>query len=246
MNISKTGMHSQQRALSLIANNIANMNTQGFKAKNVNFQSLLSNDITEDSRLSTNDITISAGARSQQGGMNVQNGAIFAGAGGFDLSLKEDGFFGIQNSAGDFYLTRDGSFTVDHLGQLVNSNGDFLVVNGEAPFVVENPAEFSIKADGTITGLVNGEMTNLGSIPVYLPNNIQNLRAEGNNYYSVPAGELAITANAANIQVGYLEMSNVDIAKEITNMIVAQRAYSLNVKVAQTTDEIKTMTNHFS
>lgn len=239
-------MHSQQRALNIISNNIANASTQGFKAKNVKFQTLLSNDITEDRRLLTNDLKISAGALSQQGAMNVDNGTIITGAGGFDLSLKEDGFFGIQNGAGDFYLTRDGSFFVDDSGQLVNSNGDFLVVNGQAPFIVENPEAFSVKSDGSIAGLVNGEMVNLGSIPVYLPNNIQNLRAEGNNYYSVPEGQLAIIENDDSIQVGYLEMSNVDLAKEITNMIVAQRAYSLNVKVAQTTDEIQTMTNQFS
>lgn len=246
MNISNSGIHAQQRALSLISNNIANVSTPGFKAKNVNFQSLLTNDVTGANRLLNDDFTIPAGVRSQQSGMNVANGSLQTGANPFDLAISGDGFFGVENSAGDFYLTRDGSFTVDGTGQLVNGNGDFLVVDGQAPFIIENPQETSITADGTIIGLTNGEMTDLGSIPIYLPNNIQNLEAAGNNYYTVPEDELTIMENVGKIEVGYNELSNVDLATEFTDMIVAQRAYSLNVKVAQTTDEIATMTNQFS
>lgn len=246
MNISKTGIQAQQRALSLISNNIANASTQGFKAKNVNFNSLLTNDITEDNRFLANDFNISAGVRSQQSGMNVVSGSVYEGANPFDLAIKGDGFFGVQNSAGDFYLTKDGSFFVDNSGQLVNSNGDFLVVDGQVPLIVENPESFLIGSDGALGGLVNGEMTDLGSISIFLPNNIQTLRSEANNYYSAPEDELTIIENTNNIQVSALEMSNVDLALEFTDMIVAQRAYALNIKVAQATDEIKTITNQFS
>lgn len=246
MNISKTGMQAQQRALSLISNNIANASTQGFKAKNVNFNSLLSNDITEDNRFLAENFTISTGVRSQQSGMHVANGSFAEGANSFDLALNGDGFFGVQNMAGDFYLTRDGSFFVDNNGQFVNSNGDFLVGDGQVPIVIENPESLSIGSDGSLTGLVDGETVDLGSIPIYLPDNIQTLRSEGNNYYSAPADQLTIVENPDNIQVSFLEMSNVDLALEFTDMIVAQRAYALNVKVAQTTDEIKTITNQFS
>lgn len=246
MNISKTGIHAQQRALSLISNNIANATTQGFKAKNIKYHSLLTNDITADDRLMTDNFKISTGVRSQQSGMNVARGSIYEGLNPFDLAIKDDGFFGVQNAAGDFYLTKDGSFFVDDRGQLVNSNGDFLVVNGQAPFVVEDPENFLVGNDGTLSGLVNGERNNLGSISIYQPNNIQTLRAEANNYYSVPEDELTIIENRNNIYVSALEMSNVDLALEFTDMIVAQRAYALNIKVAQATDEIKTLTNQFS
>lgn len=246
MNISKTGMQGQQRALSLISNNIANASTQGFKAKNVKFNSLLTNDITEENRFLAEEFNISTGVRSQQSGMNVAPGSFYDGANPFDLAIKDDGFFGVQNAAGDFYLTKDGSFFVDGSGQLVNSNGDFLVVDEQVPLIIDNPESLSIGSDGTLTSFINGEMTNLGSISIYQPNNIQTLRSEANNYYSVPEGEYTAIANGNSIQVSYLEMSNVDLALEFTDMIVAQRAYALNVKVAQTTDEIKTITNQFS
>lgn len=246
MNVSKTGMQAQQRALSLISNNIANVSTQGFKAKKVNFNSLMSNEITEDNRVLAENFSISAGVKSQQSGMNVAGGSFYEGASPFDLAINGEGFFGIQNAAGDLYLTKDGSFFLDEIGQLVNSNGDFLVVDGQVPLIVENRDNFSIGSDGTAVGLVNGEMTKLGTVPLYLPNNIQALRSEGNNYYSVPEGEYTINANPNNIQVSALELSNVDLAIEFTDMIVAQRAYALNVKVAQTTDEIQTITNQFS
>lgn len=247
MNINKTGIQAQQRALKLISNNIANASTQGYKAKNVNYQSLITNDITETNRLLLADeIPLPTGVRSQQSGMHVAGGSLHQGSGPFDLAVKGDGFFGIQNAAGDFYLTKDGSFSIDGSGQLVNGNGDFLVVNGQAPIVVENPQDLSITAGGTLIGLSNGQMTDLGTISIYLPNNIQNLRAEANNYYSLPEGDWTMVGNGNNIDVSYLEMSNVDLAKEFTDMIVTQRAYALNVKVAQTTDEIKTLTNQFS
>lgn len=247
MNISKTGIQAQQKALRLISNNIANASTQGYKAKNMNYQSLISNEITETDRLLlTEDITLPTGVRSQQSGMHIANGSLHQGSSFFDLAVKGDGFFGVQNAAGDFYLTKDGSFSIDGSGQLVNGNGDFLVVNGQAPIVVENPQDLSITAGGTLIGLSNGQMTDLGTISIYLPNNIQNLRAEANNYYSLPEGDWTMGGNGNNIDVSYLEMSNVDLAKEFTDMIVTQRAYALNVKVAQTTDEIKTLTNQFS
>lgn len=246
MNISKSGVKAQQRALDIISNNIANVSTQGFKARNVNFRALIRNDATADNALLTNDFTLSAGVKSQQGDMSVDQGSIYNGEQAFDLSLTEEGFFGIQNAAGDLFLTRDGSFMLDNMGQLVNSNGDYLVVDGQAPFTIDNPETISIKADGSIQARENGGSINLGQISVYLPANSQNLEALGNNYFRAPETGLTLLEDVNTIAVNQLEMSNVDLSQEFTNMIVAQRAYDLNIRVTQTSDEIKMMTNQFS
>lgn len=246
MTISKSGIKAQQRALDIISNNIANVSTQGFKARQTNFQALIRNDVTEDSALLTNDFNLSAGVRSHQGEMDSGQGTIYGGGQKIDLSLKGEGFFGLQNGDGEIVLTRDGSFGIDHLGQLVHSNGEFLLVNGQAPFVVENPDTLSIDSNGNIQTLVNGERMDLGQIDLYTTPNNGTLEALGNNFFRAPATGLTLLENTNQIEVNHLEQSNVDLAKEFTNMIMAQRAYDLNIRVTQASDELKMMTNQFS
>lgn len=247
MNISKSGIKAQQKALDLISNNIANVSTQGFKARNINFRSLIKNDFTSDSALLTNDLVLSAGVKSQEGNRSVDEGTIYSGEQTFDLALKEEGFFGVENTAGELVLTRDGSFMLDNMGQIVNSNGDYLVVNGQSPTMVENSEQLSIDTSGNIhTVTNNGEKIDLGKISVYLPNNSQNLEALGNNYFKAPEAGLTLIEGINNIEVNQLEMSNVELSREFTNMIIAQRAYDLNIRVTQASDEIKMITNQFS
>lgn len=246
MNISKTAIKAQQYSLSSISNNIANATTDGYKAKDVRFQTLAVNDVTGANRLLGDEFTLSAGVRAEVSGANHQGGSIRLGPNPFDLSIQGDGFFGVQNGNGDFYLTKDGAFSLDAAGQLVNANGDYLVGEGQTPLVLDSGQEFSIAADGTIYGYLNGETTELGTIPAYLPNNIQSLQPAGNNYFTVPDNQINQIENMNGIEVRSLEMSNVDLSKEITDLIIAQRAYALNIKVAQSTDELKTMTNQFS
>lgn len=246
MTISKSGIKAQQRALDIISNNIANSDTQGFKARTVNFQSLVRNNVTADNGLLTNDFSIAAGVRSQQGAMNVGQGTLVNGSNRLDLSLTAPGFFAVENAAGELFLTRDGSFTLDHLGQLVNGNGDYVVVNGQTPFVVNDPDTLTIDANGNLQTNVNGTVNHLGQLTVYLPTANQNLEAAGNNYFRAPADGLTLVENHNSISVNQLELSNVELAQEFTNMIIAQRAYDLNIRVAQASDELKMMTNQFS
>lgn len=247
MSISKSGVKAQQKALDIISNNIANVSTQGFKKANINFQSLIQNDIRSHANLITNDIALSAGVNSFQGERSMINGTLYSGEQSMDLALTGEGYFGVANSDGELFLTRDGSFMIDNLGQIVNSNGDFLVVDGQSPVQIENPKDLSIDANGKIqTVNDNGESFDLGKISVYLPNNNRNLEAMGNNYFRAPEEGLELIEEGSLIQVNQLEMSNVELSREFTNMIIAQRAYDLNIRVSQANDEIKMITNQFS
>lgn len=244
MHINKSGMKAQQLALDAISNNIANVSTTGYKAKGVRFQSLIENAVTEEDVI-LNDInpSIAAGARAEIGTTDFSQGTLLAGGKQLDLSLIGEGYFGVTNNNGDFYLTRDGSFMLDEEGQLVNNNGDYLVFEGNMAL---NPgAQIQITGNGQIVSHQNGTNEIMGTITVFMPENESSLLPVGQNYYIDPTNQLN-TLNNAQIESSILEASNVDLANELTNMIIAQRAYGLNVRVAQGTDEMMSLINQFS
>lgn len=246
MNINKSGIKAQQLNLDAISNNISNATTEGYKAKGVRFQSLLSNEMTEADVL-LNDITpgIVAGVRGEVAVTDYSQGNLSEGTSALNLAVAGKGFFGVENSAGDFFLTRDGSFTMDGTGQLVNNNGDYLVTDGTIPGISSGSNNLSVANDGTISVVENGEMVVIGNINLYMPENVEGLQPVGENYYIDPNNAVNIFEGGL-IEANMSEMSNVDLANELTNMILAQRAYSLNVKVAQSTDEIMSMINQFN
>src|SRR5699024_510409 len=136
------------------------------------------------------------------------------------------------------------SFTMDGMGQLVNNNGDYLVMDGTIPISAGMTNNISIANDGSISIIENGESTVVGAVNMYMPENMEALVPVGGNYYIDPNDTINIFEGGL-IEANMSEMSNVDLATELTNMMVAQRAYSLNVKVAQSTDEIMSMINQF-
>jgi len=245
LNVNKSGIKAQQLALDAISNNIANATTEGYKAKGVRFQSLLTNEITEDDVL-LNDITpgISAGVRSEVAVTDFSQGNLREGTSSLNLAVAGEGFFAVEDSTGELYLTRDGSFTVDGAGQLVNNNGDYLVMDGAIPATIGGSNDISVANDGTVSFIEDGENITVGNINMYMPENVEGLVPVGDNYYIDPNDTVNVF-DGGSIEASMSEMSNVDLASELTNMIMAQRAYSLNVKVAQSTDEIMSMINQF-
>lgn len=246
MNINKTGIKAQQLALNAISNNIANSTTEGYKTKGVRFQALLNNQITEEDVL-LNGVTpgISTGSRSEVAVTDFSTGNFREGTSALSLAILGEGFFGVQNNTGEFFLTKDGSFTVDGTGQLVNGNGDYLVMDGALPTTLSGNEELTVAEDGTLYMQTDGVSTEIGRINIYMPTNLETLQPAGENYFLTPDNNLMIVDNA-KIQSNMIEMSNVNLAQEMTNMILAQRAYSLNVKVAQSTDEMMSIINQFS
>lgn len=248
MNISKSGMKAQQRALDAISHNIANVNTDGYKTKTVSFRSLMNNQITEEDVLlnvENQNSAITSGVQSDVAGTNFQQGSLTGDPRSLQLAVAGEGFFGVQDAHGAFQLTRDGSFTVDSSGQVVNGSGDRLVIEETIPAAEWPAGRVSVTEEGAVFVQGNQGTIQVGNIPVYLPENDQQLFPVGENKFVLQDGEAPIYAGG-RIQQHTIETSNVDLAQEMTSMMIAQRAYSLNVKAAQSTDEMMSLINQFN
>src|SRR5690625_4413325 len=256
-----SGMRGFQTKLDVIGNNIANVNTVGFKANRVVFQDILSQTISGAS--APTDMT--GGVNPQQIGLGSTIGAIDTihtpGSAMTtnvvtDLRIDGDGFFAISagEDVDDVLLTRAGNFTVDAEGNLVTSNGMF-VVSSDGDVIQLDPEEviaFSIAQDGEIIaidedGNSEGLDIRIGIVQVSNPGGLEKIGS--NLYRSTPNADVELPIDLINeandpeigtgaIVPGQLEMSNVDLTSEFTEMIVAQRGFQANSRIITTSDEI--------
>ncbi len=253
-----SGMKGFQTKLDVIGNNIANVNTVGFKTGRVMFQDILSQTIAG---VTAPVAGVQGGVNPKQIGLGVSIAAIDTlhtpGSGMTtnvitDLSIEGDGYFLVSptGTIDDAYLTRAGNFTRDAYGNLVTSQGFFVLSSGGEPINI--PAEvvsFSIGKDGDIyttdaTGVTTQMGTPVGIVKVMNP---AGLKKVGNTMYQMtlnanPDGGILLDApgveGRGKIISGQLEMSNVDLTSEFTEMIVAQRGFQSNSKIITTSDEI--------
>lgn len=254
LSTSRSGIHAHQKAMDAIANDISNVNTTGYKSKQVNFRELMTNQIVEDRLLlsdNADNTSISTGSLSGITSSDLTQGTIAESGGAFHMAIIGDGFFGVTDPAGQFYLTRDGGFQLNGDGTLTNGRNESLVINATLPVGTWPEGNVVIQDTGVvmIQG-IDGEQTQVGNIPLFYPSVPDALQPAGGNNYQVPEGIELLTSNGDNnafgkIQQGYLESSNVDLASTFTDMIVTQRAYSLNLKTAQSSDELMGMINNF-
>jgi flagellar basal-body rod protein FlgG len=248
--IAATGMSAQQLKLEVIANNIANINTTGFKRSRAEFTDLL----YQAERLQGvsnrgRDATIPEGAQLGLGvraaairTLHVQ-GALTNTGNKLDLALTGRGWFQIVGPDGETVFTRAGSFNTSATGQLVTLDGYTV----EPPVQVPNGAiEITVSESGIVNARIDGRPAplQLGQLTIANFANDTGLEALGGNLYRQTAASGAPTVGVpgdpgfAVIRQGYLESSNVDPVKEITEMISAQRAYEMNSKVIQASDEM--------
>ena len=242
-----TGMEAQQLNLNTIANNLANVNTPGFKRSKIEFQDLL----YQKPR--------AAGAEAGGGnvvptGIEVGNGSRVAATGKvftqgqlnhtgekFDLAVQGEGFFEVQRPDGTTGYTRDGSFKLNAAGQVVTNDG----MPGLSGFQAVPPGTTSVNISetGEVTYQTADGNTNFRLTLTRFPNP-GGLRSLGGNMYeeteSSGAPEIGSPAEEGfgSIMQGYFEASNVNIVEEMVNLIVAQRAYEINSKSIQTSDEM--------
>ncbi len=249
LNTAATGMASQEANVNTISNNIANINTVGFKKGRVEFEDLLYETIqAPGGRSSANtkyNVGIQIGTGSKvsairkefvQGSPNLTNNP-------FDLMINGDGFLGIILPNGEVRYTRDGAFNVDNTGTLVNSNGYKVFPGFTFP---PNTKNVNISDDGRVDVYINGqvEANTIGNLPVFTFANPVGLRSTGKNLYQIsdssgtPIQRVPGVDNAGFIQQGALESSNVSIMNEMTNLIKAQRAYEMNSKVMGIADQM--------
>ena len=266
-----SGMRSNQTKMDTVGNNIANVNTTGFKAGRVRFQDMLSQTLASAQAPTENTV---GGVNAQQIGLGVKVGSVDTIMTGgalqptnrdLDFAIEGEGFFVVsQDKAGDMKLyTRDGAFYRDYEGGLVNSGGyRVLGYKPDAPdtlvpldisnkFLVSEPDEFvdlesyAIDGNGKITGVYSdGKSRELGQMAVSKFQNTEGLEKVGSSNYraSNNSGEAIFgTANSKGygaIKSSVLEMSNVDLADEFTELIVTSRSYQANSKTITTSDEM--------
>ncbi|MDX8362247.1 flagellar basal body rod protein FlgG [Cytobacillus sp. IB215316] len=253
-----SGMKNFQTKLDVIGNNIANVNTFGFKKGRAMFKDLVSQQVAgasapvQNGRGGTNPKQVGLGAQlasidtiHTQGSLQTTNRTL-------DLSISGDGYFVVTDGANDYY-TRAGNFYLDENGDIVNNDGFYLKeVNGNGtdyPINIPDTAsEFSIGQDGSVTYTDPSNTTNPlvveGTIALAkFPNN-GGLQKVGNNLYieTINSGDVSIalpgSGGTGSIEPGTLEMSNVDLSEEFTEMIVAQRGFQANTRIITTSDEI--------
>lgn len=255
LNTSATGMASQEANVSTIANNIANANTVGFKQKRTEFEDLLYETVQEAGSRSSATTEYNVGTQLGSGSkvsatrtINQQGSPVITNN-PFDLMINGQGYFGVITNNNQVRYTRDGAFNVDNQGNIVTKNGDRLFPGVVVPTGV---ISVNISESGNVDAYFRNqpEPTNLGQIPLFTFVNPAGLKSEGKNYLAVtsasgqPIQNVAGTSDAGNINQGTLEASNVSIMAEMTNLIKAQRAYEMNSKVMQASDQMLQTVNN--
>jgi len=244
ISIANSGLAANQKWLDTISSNISNMQTMGYKKESAQFSNLIA----------TNNIN---NAISQQGiGVSLENtysdfknGDVQTTNQPYDFAIQGKGFFEVEQPDGSLAYTRIGQFHVNAEGQLALANGQVLTADIRIPADVER---VNLAADGTLSGKVigTGEELELGKIELVNFNNDSQLKKMGNGLY-LPTqlsgepqyGEMN-TEGMGTVLQGHLEMSNVDLVSEISNLIMAQRAYQLNARVLQAGDQIMETINN--
>lgn len=249
-----TGMIAQQNNLDVVSNNIANVNTTGFKKVRAEFQDLLSTAIkTPGAMLSQGTyqplgIEIGLGVRTSATSRIFTEGILQATGRTTDVAIEGEGFFQVIRTDGTIAYTRDGSFNIDSQGQLCTSDGLLLQPQITIP---QNANEITITPDGNVAVKVGNETqtTTVGQIQLVRFQNPAGLLAIGHNLYTeTPASGVPLIGTPGEDGVGllqqtYLEGSNVQIVEELINLIKAERAFESNSKIVSASSDILQQTN---
>jgi len=247
-----TGMKAQQLKVDSIANNIANVNTNGFKKSSAEFEDLYYEKIrtgtgtTEQGTTAADTVEVGHGARASQVRRDFRQGSLTDTGNPANMAINGSGFFGVTGADGQEVFTRNGNFAVDGAGNLTLPNGMALAEGIQIDATAEG---FSIAPDGRVLEIVAGEVTEAGQIQLRTFVNPAGLEALGGGIYrstdasGQPQTGVPGTEGVGDIIGGALEMSNVDVAEELIAMIQAQRAYELTGKVIEASDEMLQATN---
>jgi flagellar basal-body rod protein FlgG len=248
--IAATGMNAQQTNLEVIANNIANINTTGFKRARAEFSDLLYQvdrmqgvPSRADASLVPEGVSIGLGVKtSAVRNVHIQGGLTSTGN-SLDLALTGNGWFQIEGAEGQTFYTRAGAFNTNATGQLVTVDGYSVI---PAITIPTDATGIVVNKTGQVYARIEGQvdLQELGQLTLASFANEAGLAPLGDNLFQETAASGPATVGApgdlgfATIEQGYLENSNVDPVKEITDLISAQRAYEMNSKVIQAADEM--------
>ena len=247
--ISKTGMEAQQMQLDVISNNLANVSTNGFKKSHAVFEDLMYQNLrqvgsntSEQSTLPTG-LQVGLGVRTVATSRNFSQGNLQQTSNNLDVAVQGNGFFQLTMPDGTTGYTRDGSFQIDNQGRMVNSSGLPLSNNITVP---ANATNVTVASDGKVTATIPGTVTpqDIGTITLASFINPAGLDPKGQNVYaeSAASGQPNVGNPSANglgsLMQGFVETSNVNVVQELVTMIQTQRAYEMNSKAIQTSDQM--------
>ncbi len=250
-----SGMQAQQKNIDVVAHNLANVNTTGFKRSRADFQDLIYQNLKSTGAPATNATQVPTGIQIGLGTRLAAVTKIFS-PGDFtqtgnelDIAIEGDGFFQIQQPDGTTGYSRAGAFKRDSTGRVVTPEGNPLLPEIVIP---NNATKINIGSDGTVSVQQAGQNapTTVGNIQLATFSNPSGLSAQGKNIYLPPDASGTATTGTPGLEglgaiaQGLLEMSNVNVAEEMVNMIVGQRAYEINSKAVQASDEMLQTANN--
>jgi len=248
-------MQAQELNIDVISNNLANVNTSGFKKSRAEFQDLLYEILRPAGAASSQDTTVPTGIQLGHGSRPSAVQKVFTG-GDFqntnnelDWAIEGDGFFQIELPTGETAYSRAGEFKLNADGRIVNPDGFPLMPEMSVP---TNTVSITVGMDGTVSVIQADDATpvEIGTIQLARFVNAAGLKSLGKNLYSPTeaSGDEIVGTPGENglgtMAQGFLEMSNVSVVDEMVNMITAQRAYEINSKVIQTADDMLQMANN--
>ena len=255
--IAASGMEAQQLNVDVISNNLANVNTAGFKRSRADFQDLLYQNLKTAGTSSSSSTMVPTGMQLGQGARPVAIQKIFMQGdyqqtqNELDIAIDGKGFFQVLQPNGDIAYTRAGAFKLDSDGRIVTSDGYILEPEITIP---SDTLNITVGNDGTVSVLQSGqnESTEVGTIQLAMFANPAGLNSMGRNLYTPTSSSGDATTGTpgssgfGTLSQGYLEMSNVSVVEEMVNMIIGQRAYEVNSKAIQTADQMLQMANNVS
>jgi flagellar basal-body rod protein FlgF len=221
-----------QRALDVAANNIANQDTVGFKVEELTTRTDPISPPLSTANLSPVNYVLDTGLARDFG-----QGDLGETGNPMDVAIQGPGFFTLQTANGPRY-TRDGRFTLDPTGQIVDRQGDPVLSTSGTPMVVNPQAgPVMIAKDGTVSQSIRGQATQLGKVSVVQFANLSALSKQGANQYSETSGQTPVPVTNAKVMQGFVEHSNVNPVKEVTSLISISRAYDrMQDIISSTTD----------
>jgi len=242
-------MRAQELLIDNTANNLANVNTNGFKRSQLDFADLLyttqrpAGTEVEAGQNAPIGLQIGSGVRPMGTTKIFSTGMLAETGNPTDVAIEGDGFFRVTTPNGDLRYTRDGAFHVDASGLLVT--GDGYVVDGNISIPEGVPhSNVTIGVDGSVTAEIDGDVQNLGQIPLYRFRNPAGLSNEGGNLYAStlasgdPTTGIPGQNGAGTLRQYFLEKSNVEVVTELVSLITAQRAYEINSRAIRAGDEM--------
>lgn len=245
-----TGMRAQETNIDVVANNLANVNTTGFKKSRADFQDLMYQYLQEPGAPTSNGtsespsgIQVGLGVRTASVQKLFAQGDMSNTGNQLDVAIEGDGFFQIQNPDGTNSYTRAGSFQLNETGQIVTNDG---YVVDPAITIPSDALKVTIAADGTVSARIPGttDATNVGQLTAVRFQNNAGLRAVGRNLFEETTSSGSPTTGTfgsdgvGRLNQGFLESSNVSTVEEVVQMIKAQRAYEASSKAITTADDM--------